>query len=103
VADNASRAAWLFEHLTKEYELLRNPDDAVADSLPLSSRVALPEFHHPVLQILFGDFRGEGALDRVQEAFCNDFKGTNCVGMQGRAVLLDSGPLVVDKCRSKLL
>jgi len=27
VADNASRAAWLFEHLTKEYDLLRNPDD----------------------------------------------------------------------------
>jgi type III restriction enzyme len=27
VSDNASRAAWLFEHLTKEYDLLRNPDD----------------------------------------------------------------------------
>jgi type III restriction enzyme len=27
VADNATRAAWLFEHLTKEYELLRNPND----------------------------------------------------------------------------
>jgi type III restriction enzyme len=27
VADNATRAGWLFEHLTKEYELLRNPDD----------------------------------------------------------------------------
>lgn len=27
VADNATRAAWLFEHLTHEYELLRNPDD----------------------------------------------------------------------------
>src|SRR3990170_150233 len=27
VADNATRAAWLFEHLTREYELLRNPDD----------------------------------------------------------------------------
>ena len=27
VADNAQRAAWLFEHLTREYELLRNPDD----------------------------------------------------------------------------
>lgn len=26
VADNATRAAWLFEHLTKEYSLLRNPD-----------------------------------------------------------------------------
>lgn len=26
VADNATRASWLFEHLTKEYELLRNPD-----------------------------------------------------------------------------
>lgn len=26
VADNAMRAAWLFEHLTKEYEFLRNPD-----------------------------------------------------------------------------
>lgn len=28
VADNATRATWLFEHLTKEYEFLRNPDDA---------------------------------------------------------------------------
>lgn len=27
VADNAMRAAWLFEHLTKEYEFLRNPDN----------------------------------------------------------------------------
>ena len=27
VADNATRATWLFEHLTREYELLRNPDD----------------------------------------------------------------------------
>lgn len=27
VADNAARAAWLFEHLTKEYEFLRNKDD----------------------------------------------------------------------------
>lgn len=27
VAENATRAAWLFEHLTKEYELLRNQDD----------------------------------------------------------------------------
>ncbi|MBU0508889.1 DEAD/DEAH box helicase family protein [bacterium] len=27
VADNATRAAWLFEHLTREYDLLRNPDD----------------------------------------------------------------------------
>src|SRR5207247_7895540 len=27
VADSAARAAWLFEHLTREYELLRNPDD----------------------------------------------------------------------------
>ncbi len=27
VADSAQRAAWLFEHLTREYELLRNPDD----------------------------------------------------------------------------
>ncbi|MBI4454924.1 MAG: DEAD/DEAH box helicase family protein [Acidobacteria bacterium] len=27
VADNATRAAWLFEHLTREYEHLRNPDD----------------------------------------------------------------------------
>ena len=27
VADNATRAAWLFEHLTHDYELLRNPDD----------------------------------------------------------------------------
>jgi len=27
VADSAQRAAWLFEHLTREYELFRNPDD----------------------------------------------------------------------------
>ena len=27
VADNAQRAAWLFEHLTREYELLHNADD----------------------------------------------------------------------------
>lgn len=27
VADSAQRAAWLFEHLTREYELLRNPDE----------------------------------------------------------------------------
>lgn len=27
VADNATRAAWLFEHMTREYDLLRNPDD----------------------------------------------------------------------------
>lgn len=27
VADSAQRAAWLFDHLTREYELLRNPDD----------------------------------------------------------------------------
>lgn len=26
VADSAQRAAWLFEHLTREYELLRNPN-----------------------------------------------------------------------------
>lgn len=28
VADNAKRAGWLFEHLTTDYEYLRNPDDA---------------------------------------------------------------------------
>ena len=27
VADNAQRASWLFEHLNRDYELLRNPDD----------------------------------------------------------------------------
>ena len=27
VADNATRAGWLFEHLTREYDLLRNPDE----------------------------------------------------------------------------
>ncbi len=27
VADSAQRAQWLFEHITKEYGLLRNPDD----------------------------------------------------------------------------
>lgn len=27
VADSAQRASWLFEHLTRDYELLRNPED----------------------------------------------------------------------------
>lgn len=34
VADNATRAAWLFDHLTKEYELLRNPDDEAPTTWP---------------------------------------------------------------------
>jgi type III restriction enzyme len=42
VADNATRAAWLFEHLTREYELLRNPDDedrARWATIPIDSKV----------------------------------------------------------------
>ena len=27
VTDNGTRAAWLFEHLTREYDLIRNADD----------------------------------------------------------------------------
>ncbi len=42
VADSAQRAAWLFDHLTREYELLRNPD--VDDrtrwvTIPIDSKV----------------------------------------------------------------
>jgi len=42
VADNATRAGWLFEHLTKEYELLRNPDDDNRKrwlTIPIDSKV----------------------------------------------------------------
>jgi type III restriction enzyme len=42
VADNAQRAAWLFEHLTREYELLRNPDDKDRSrwvTIPIDSKV----------------------------------------------------------------
>jgi type III restriction enzyme len=42
VADNATRAAWLFEHLTREYELLRNPDDEDRTrwaTIPIDSKV----------------------------------------------------------------
>ncbi len=42
VADNAKRAAWLFEHLTREYELLRNPDDEDRSrwlTVPIDSKV----------------------------------------------------------------
>ena len=42
VADNAQRAAWLFEHLTREYELLRNADDDDRTrwvTIPIDSKV----------------------------------------------------------------
>jgi type III restriction enzyme len=42
VADSAQRAAWLFEHLTREYELLRNPDDddrTLWVTIPIDSKV----------------------------------------------------------------
>lgn len=42
VADNATRAAWLFEHMTREYELLRNPDDEERRrwvTIPIDSKV----------------------------------------------------------------
>lgn len=42
VADSAQRAAWLFEHLTREYELLRNPDDDNRTrwvTIPIDSKV----------------------------------------------------------------
>jgi type III restriction enzyme len=42
VADNAERAKWLFEHLTKEYELLRNPsadDRSKWVTIPIDSKV----------------------------------------------------------------
>ena len=42
VADSAQRAAWLFEHLTREYELLRNPDDEDRTrwvTIPIDSKV----------------------------------------------------------------
>jgi type III restriction enzyme len=42
VADSAQRAAWLFEHLTREYALLRNPVDDDRSSwvtIPIDSKV----------------------------------------------------------------
>jgi type III restriction enzyme len=42
VTDSAQRAAWLFEHLTREYELLRNPDDEDRKrwvTIPIDSKV----------------------------------------------------------------
>ncbi|MBI3157018.1 MAG: DEAD/DEAH box helicase family protein [Burkholderiales bacterium] len=42
VADNAERARWLFEHLTRDYELLRNPDDEDRSrwvTIPIDSKV----------------------------------------------------------------
>lgn len=42
VTDTAQRAAWLFEHLTREYELLRNPDDEDRTrwvTIPIDSKV----------------------------------------------------------------
>jgi type III restriction enzyme len=42
VADSAQRAAWLFEHLTREYGLLRNPDDEDRSrwvTIPIDSKV----------------------------------------------------------------
>lgn len=42
VTDSAERAKWLFEHLTREYELLRNPDDDDRSkwvTIPIDSKV----------------------------------------------------------------
>jgi type III restriction enzyme len=42
VTDSAQRASWLFEHLTREYDLLRNPDDADRTrwvTIPIDSKV----------------------------------------------------------------
>ena len=42
VADNAQRASWPFEHLTRDYELLRNPDDKDRTrwlTIPIDSKV----------------------------------------------------------------
>lgn len=42
VTDSAQRAAWLFEHLTREYELLRNPDSEDRKrwvTIPIDSKV----------------------------------------------------------------
>jgi len=42
VADSGQRAAWLFEHLTREYELLRNPHDEDRTrwlTIPIDSKV----------------------------------------------------------------
>jgi type III restriction enzyme len=42
VADSAQRASWLFEHLTREYELLRNRDDNDRTrwvTIPIDSKV----------------------------------------------------------------
>jgi type III restriction enzyme len=42
VTDNAQRASWLFEHLTHDYELLRNPDDKDRShwvTIPIDSKV----------------------------------------------------------------
>jgi type III restriction enzyme len=42
VASDATRAGWVFEHLTREYELLRNPDDEDRSrwvTIPIDSKV----------------------------------------------------------------
>jgi len=42
VTDSAQRASWLFEHLTREYELLRNPDTDERSAwvtIPIDSKV----------------------------------------------------------------
>jgi type III restriction enzyme len=42
VTDSAQRASWLFEHLTREYELLRNPDGEERSrwlTIPIDSKV----------------------------------------------------------------
>lgn len=42
VANDATRAGWVFEHLTREYELLRNPDDEDRSrwvTIPIDSKV----------------------------------------------------------------
>ena len=42
VADNAQRASWLFDHITRDYELLRNPEDENRKNwltIPIDSKV----------------------------------------------------------------
>ena len=85
VADSAQRAAWLFEHLTREYELLRNPDDEDRTrwvTIPIDSKVfdadkgneaVLREMVNTVGQE--GKARRAGALHR-QRATCCPRAGT---------------------------
>ena len=73
VADSAQRAAWLFEHLTRDYQLLRNPDEeerACWVTIQIDSKVfdadkgneaVLREMEHRRVQ---GKVRRRGAMHR---------------------------------------